>query len=257
LSGVVGAAARADLHARLVPGAADGPPSVEAALQRVREAYADGARVLYAVSAVGGRERLQAAEERLRQEAERAGLALEIHVGHVVRLSPDLAERFAAGDILPIGPGCYVSVELQPDDFPAYALDALFQLTLEGARVLLIGPERNAALRRHPELAERLRAMEMVGVVLADSLRRSARPAVRSTAFALIERGLVQAVASNGAAANQPLVSDVVPLLARRFGSAAAEALVCDVPLAIHAGLPVEMRPHAATWTSRLAVWRP
>lgn len=247
------ASTRADLHTRLVPGAADGVPSVEAALARAREAYADGARVLYVVSEAVGRHRLEGASARLRQEVERSGLDLEICAGHVVALAPDLADRFAAGDILPMGPGCYVSVVLPADDFPAYTLDALYQLTLEGARVLLVGPERNAALRRHPELAERLRAMEMVGVALADNLRRLAPPAVRRSALTLIERGLIQAVASNGTAVLRPQVSDVVPLLVRRFGAEAADDLVRQVPLAIHAGLPVEMRPRSRRWFSYAA----
>jgi tyrosine-protein phosphatase YwqE len=251
----VGVAGRADLHARLVPGAADGPDSLETALQRIREAYADGVRVLYAVSAALGRDSLRAAETGLRREMERAGLALEIHVGHVVALAPDLADRFVAGDIMPVGPGRFVSVELPADGFPGYTLDALFQLSLEGARVLLVGPEKNAALSRHPELAERLRAMEIVGVALADSFRPSARPAIRAAALALIERGLIQAVASNGTVANRARTSDVVPLLARRFGEAVADQLVHQVPLAIHAGLPVDMRRHQGRWLSRLTRW--
>lgn len=247
----------ADLHAHLLPGLGDGPVTVDGALKRLREAYADGMRVVYAVSGPAARADVDAASRVLRRAVRNAQLALDIEVGHHVALTPQLAAEFAGGKILPLGHTGYVCVELPRDAFPSYTLDVLYHLTLEGARVLLIRPERNRALLRNPQLVGRLRDMEMVGVAAADDLRRGASPAVRRETLWLIERGLIQAIASNASAHRAARLTDLTPLLARHFGLEAAEGLICHTPLAIHAGFPVEMRPHARRWLSRLSALTP
>jgi len=235
-----------DLNAHLLPEVEEGLPSTEEALARVREAYADGVRVLYAVASPGAvsRVRAGAAHRRLRRAVEMARLDMEIDVGHQAALHEQLAEDFARGRILPLGSSGYVFVELPDDDFPSYTLDVLYRLSLEGARVLLIHPEKNYGLQRNAALVRKLRDMEVVGVAAAFHLRRTSPRELFRTTLSLIEAGLVQAVASYaGATADRPArLSDVAPVLIRAFGDAVAGSLLLSTPRAIRAGLPVEMR---------------
>lgn len=243
------APALVDLNAHLLPEVVGGIPSTEGALARVREAVADGVRVLYAVVSPAGapKTRVATAHRRLQHAVEKASLGVEIEVGHQAVLHEKLAEDFARGRILPLGSSGYVFVELPEDAFPAYTLDVLYHLTLEGARVLLIHPELNYGLQRNPALVRKLREMEVVGVAAARHLRRTSPRAIRQSTLTLIEAGLVQAVASHaGVDPDRPArLSDVAPILVRQFGEATAESLLYTTPQAIRAGLPIEMRPHS------------
>ena len=247
-----------DLNAHVLPGLDDGIPSPEAALKRLHEAHADGVRVLCAVSssAVSPKARVITAYERLLKAAREAGLELQIVSGHQAALRPDLAREFREGSILPLGNSGYVFVELPPDDFPSYTLDALYDLSLEGTRVLLIHPELNYGLQKNPALVKKLCEMEVVGVAAARHLRRKSSRVAMSSALSLIEAGLVQAVASYaGRTQDRPArLTDVAALLGRHFGDSAVESLLTKTPHAISAGLPVEMRPASrrplASWFS-------
>ena len=236
-----------DLNAHLLPDLDDGMSSTDRAVARVREAEADGVRVLYAVASHKNAPtaHVTTAHRRLQRAVERAGVSVEIEAGHQAILHEGLAQDFARGHILPLGSSGYVFVELPCDRFPSYTLDVLYHLTLEGARLLLIHPELNAGLQHNAALVRKLCDMEVVGVAAARHLRRQSPRGIRHSTLSLIESGLVQAVASHaGRDADRPArLTDVAPLLSRQFGDGAADSLLHATPHAIRSGLPVEMRP--------------
>lgn len=239
-----------DLHAHVLAGLDDGPKTWEDAQAVWCQAVQDGTDTIVAVAHANDHhfevaaEAYRAAMDEARARIQAAGLSLNLVSAMEVRLGPDLAEGYRSGRYLPIGESRYLCVELPPNDFPAYTLDVLYQLTLEGIRILLIHPERNRGIRRRPELGERLLRMEILGVASAGSLLGQFGPEVESASLDLIERGLIQSVASDGhSVAKRPLrLSPVVELLARRYGDEEMQWMMDRVPQSVLAGRPVELR---------------
>lgn len=241
-----------DLHAHVLYGIDDGPRTAQDTLGVLRQAASDGTRSIVAVAhANDGHfdvtpEQYERAFEIACREIASAGLNLHLIPGMEVRLGPQLAEGYRQGRFLAMGGTGYFCVELPPNDFPAYTLDTLFELSLEGLRILLIHPERNRGLRRRPELMERLLNMEILGVASGGSLLGQFGPEVQAATWQLIEGGLIQAVATDGhSIAKRPLrLSAYEPVLSRRYGDAVAESMLQGVPSHVLAGRPVELIPH-------------
>ncbi|PSR34605.1 MAG: hypothetical protein C7B46_03980 [Sulfobacillus benefaciens] len=241
-----------DLHAHVLPGVDDGPKTLEDTLAVVRQATTDGTTIIVSVAHAndGHFDVSRAQYEKAFSAASTALAAASIGVKLIpameVRLGPRLAQDFAEGKFLAIGNTGYFCVELPPNDFPAYTLDALFELSLEKLRILLIHPERNRGLRKRPELADRLLRMEVLGVASGGSLLGQFGPEVEAAAWQLIEMGLIQAVASDGhSVSKRPLrLSAYEPVIARRYGEAVSEAMLHTTPQQVLEGLPVELAPH-------------
>lgn len=251
-----------DLHAHVLPGVDDGPKTVEDTVAVLRQARADGIRYIVAVAHANdhhfnvSRDDYIAAFLEATDAVSRAGLDVQLIPAMEVRLGADLAEGYNAGRYLPIGETGYICVELPATDFPGYTLDALFQLSLEGLRIMVIHPERNRGLRRRPELVDRLIHMEVLGVASAGSLTGQFGPDVLEAAWHMMGSGLIQSVASDGHSVDKrPLrLSHVAKLLRRRFGDSAADFMVNQVPKLVLGGQPVELAPKRRTGWLRL--WR-
>lgn len=254
-----------DLHAHVLAGLDDGPRTLDDARAVWRQAVQDGTDTIVAVAHANDHH-FEVAADRYRDawaEAEAAirheGLSLKLVPAMEVRLGPDLAAGFQEGRYLPIGDSHYLCVELPPNDFPAYTLDVLYQLTLEGVRVLLIHPERNRGIRRRPEIAERLMRMEILGVASAGSLLGQFGPEVESASLELIECGLIQSVGSDGhSVVKRPLrLSPVVEMLSRRYGDDATQWMMEAVPQLVLQGRPVPLEPRQRLgWTRWLIARR-
>lgn len=239
-----------DLHAHLLPGLDDGPQTLAQTMTLLRQARADGTTTIFAAAHVNdGKFQVDSTRylATLHHVQELLGdTGVRIEPASEMLLGPKLAEEFAAGRYLGMGRTGYACVELPLRDFPPYTFDVLFNLTLEGTRVLLIHPERNDALQRDLSLAQKLREMEIVGVAAVESLLGQAGSEARQAAWDLIELGLIQTMASNAhdTARRPARISPVMPLLAQRFGDHAAELMRVAIPRSIAHGFPVEMRSH-------------
>nr|WP_243239892.1 CpsB/CapC family capsule biosynthesis tyrosine phosphatase [Sulfobacillus harzensis] len=239
------------MHAHVLAGLDDGPKTWQDAEAVWKQAVQDGTRTIVAVAHANDNHfevqtaAYHSALARARSMIAAQNLPLALVPAMEVRLGPDLAEGYLAGRYLPIGDSRYLCVELPPNDFPAYTLDVLYQLTLEGLRILLIHPERNRGVRRRPELAERLMRMEILGVASAGSVLGQFGPEVEAASLELMESGLIQSVASDGhSVAKRPLrLSPVVEMLSRRFGEEETRWMMEAVPALILQGRPVELAP--------------
>lgn len=238
-----------DLHAHVLVGLDDGPKNEADAVALVRQAVQDGTDTIVAAAHANDHHFEVLADDyhralaRMRSILSREEIAVTLVSAMEVRLGPDLVEGFRRGRYLPMGDSRYFCVELPPNDFPAYAFDVLDQLTLEGLRLLIIHPERNREIRRHPELAERLMHREILGVASAGSLLGQFGPEVESAGMDLIERGFIQTVASDGhSVVKRPLrLSPVKELLCRRFGEDEAARMMQEIPRLVLSGQRVEL----------------
>ncbi len=241
-----------DLHAHVLTGIDDGPKTVSDTLAVMRQAASDGTHQLVAVAhandghfAVSRGDYDRAFADAVR-EIQMAEIDVQLIPGMEVRLGPKMAEGYRQGDFLAIGDTKYFCVELPPNDFPAYTLDALYELSLEGLRLLIIHPERNRGIRKRAELAERLIRMEALGVASGGSILGQFGPEAEASAWQLIEMGFIQAVATDGhSVSKRPLrLSAYEPVLSRRYGESVAMSMLRTTPALVLQGAPVELVPH-------------
>lgn len=240
-----------DLHAHVLPGLDDGPKTVQDTVDVLHQASEDGTRTIvsvahandhhYEVGADAYQSAFRAAQELLQEE----NLGIEIVPAMEVRIGLDLVQGFREGRYLSIGQSGYCCIELSAHDFPVYALDVMYQLTLDGYRILLIHPERNRGVRKIPEIREKLMGMGVLGVASSGSLLGQFGAEVESAAMELMDQGLIQSVASDGhAVVKRPLrLSPAREMLARRYGEEEASWMMDEVPELVLAGHNVDLHP--------------
>lgn len=240
-----------DIHAHLLPGVDDGPASWEEALAMLRLAVADGIEAMVATSHsmpdgeyANPRAKLLPLIDELRDRARDAKLPIEVHAGAEVYLTPDIAQRVQAGELLTYGDARrYVLVEFPQAEIPTFATDALFQLQIAGMTPIIAHPERNVEVMRHPERLLELVERGVLAQVTASSFSSSG-PA-RETADLLLTANAVHFVASDahGATRRRPRLSQAAAYLQELLGKPEADRLLRENPQRMLAGEALNVDP--------------
>jgi protein-tyrosine phosphatase len=253
-----------DLHAHVLPGIDDGPPTLEESLSLARAAVAAGTTTIAATPHIDrGFEvdphRVPPAVEELRAAVREAGIALEIVAGGEIALdrTGDLDDDALAALRLAGGPYLLLECPLTPHAGPIEA--QIGAMRLRGFDVLLAHPERCPALQRDPARLRDLVAHDALCSVTAGAFTgQFGRPA-RALAQAMLREGIVHSIDSDTHdEVRRP--PDLGPgLAAAGLDTPAAGALAAwltqDAPAAILAGEPLPTRPAAAPsrrWLPRL-----
>jgi protein-tyrosine phosphatase len=192
-----------DIHAHVLPGVDDGPETLDQSLAMCA-IYAEqgvGAVVATPHMADGNYDvqpdEARRAVETLNRECAEAGIDLRVVPGGEVRVAPGLFEKLEAGELLTIGDaGTHVLLELGPGPAPPLAgmMDAL---TAQGITPVLGHPERHPEFWRRPDPLSEWAELGCLYQVTAASLigRLGRRP--RQLSRAMIDAGMVHAVASD------------------------------------------------------------
>jgi len=234
-----------DLHAHILPGLDDGPPSVEDAIAMARVASAAGTRAIATTAHIDNRfglspADLAAARDALAARLADEGIGIELLAGGEIapaRLA-DLDDETLRG--LTLGGGPYVLLEcpLSPGDS---GLDLMVaDLQRRGFGVLLGHPERSPALIRDLGRLAALTSRGALAQVTTGSLAGAFGQTVQRAATAMLEQGLVHVLASDAhdAVRRSPDL---------RAGHALDDAqlawMTAEAPAAIVAGRPLPERP--------------
>ncbi len=222
-----------DIHCHVLPGIDDGPANLDEAIAMCRVAWDDGVRRIVATCHQGGRyqhiraDQIRAATQTFNAELKEAGLALYVHPGAEVALSPDLCQAFGAGELMTLDDQRkYLLLEFPRGlslDFREFVTE-LLQL---GVTPILAHPERYPDLRDESGALEsfiRLGCLTQVnGSSLCGGLGRTVRYCVKRW----IERGMVHFVASDGHSPEKrpPIVSDAHSQICHWAGEEVADRL--------------------------------
>jgi protein-tyrosine phosphatase len=254
-----------DLHNHILPGLDDGavdlPESVEIARQFVSEGViriaatphidpergngAPTALVLRTVSDV-------------RDAVARAGVSLDIVPGNELYLVPQAAELLLAGEVLPLGGGRYVLVELSliVGERPLYLDDTVFALQRAGYAVILAHPERYAFVQRDTTKLDELVHRGVALQVTAPSLLGEYGQRIRRTAERLLKRGSYSLASSDR---HHPgptrSLADTHDRIAKLTDTDTADLLVRDNPARVLDDLPLhepEILPNRTSLFHRL-----
>jgi protein-tyrosine phosphatase len=225
-----------DTHCHLLPGVDDGARVVGDAVAMARQFVASGVTAVVCTPHLSTQFRASTAEvsralERLRLALGDLSVDLQLHLGteftttRVRSATPaELAERAIGGR--------YVLFELIPRDGRAEALAALEAVQAAGLEPIVAHPERSVEVQRDPALVEELRTGGALVQVVGPSLLGRVSDAVRTSAWALIERGLVDLVGSDAHRPHSPSIrlDLLADLIAQRSDRKTAERLLAETP---------------------------
>ena len=239
-----------DLHNHLLPGVDDGAKKVEETLEFLRLSRRDGVKVVVATPhmkpGVYDNHRETILERvALVREAAKGDEAEGVTVlpGAEVYFTADLPARVRANALMTVGDGGrYLLLELPYQQIPMQVDDTIFQLRLLRITPLMAHPERVAY---YLEDIERVAASVRLGAltqVTAASLTGKFGDKARDFARAMLRRGLIHVLASDGhdVRYRPPILSEGVRAAAAEVGETAARRMVEDTPQAILDGKDVE-----------------
>ncbi|HWI66396.1 MAG TPA: CpsB/CapC family capsule biosynthesis tyrosine phosphatase [Symbiobacteriaceae bacterium] len=165
-----------DLHAHVLPGIDDGPATLTEAIALLAAMEEQGVHtVITGAHTLDGkynatREAVLVATELVNAELRRAGHTIAVLPGMELYLTFDLLRALRTGEVFGLNQSRYVLVELPHREFPMYTERALFEVMIAGFRPIINHPERNAEIRRRPELMYRLADKGVPAMVTAASL---------------------------------------------------------------------------------------
>jgi protein-tyrosine phosphatase len=235
-----------DLHCHLLPGVDDGAEDLDESLAMARLAVADGIRSIvvtphflngvYHHSPVELRERFF----RLQDFLDGQQVALSLYPGADIHLAPDLIRNLERPELPSINNHRYLLLELPSFALPSALHDTLFQIRTKGFTPIITHPERNGSIQQHPDQLIEMKRFGALAQVTAMSLTGGFGKKVSDCAAVLLEKGLVQVMASDAHSpkGRPPILSAGLKAAADLIGRDAALRLVTVHPERILAGEP-------------------
>ncbi|MGP8245243.1 MAG: tyrosine-protein phosphatase [Bryobacteraceae bacterium] len=253
-----------DIHSHVIWGVDDGARSREESLAMLRLAAETGTTDIVATPHCDSQYKYDPAvrDERIRDLMGATGGTPRIHPGCDFRLSFDNIQlaleepaRFTINGLR------YLMVEFADTLIPSSTEEIFHRFIARGICPVITHPERNPILR---SAFERLQNWTEIGCLLqvtGQCLTERFGKAAHESAWALLRKGLVHAIASDGHDTEDrpPRLDAAREILTREMGAEAAELLLVTNPAAVIAGEPVWSTASASAGPrkkSRLAFWR-
>lgn len=244
-----------DIHTHILPAVDDGPQAMADAVEMVRRAERDGARIMVAtphgkdVSENYPDGAIRSVHDALRAELAKAGIGVDVLLGMENAMAADLHRKVAAGTHFPYPGGRYILVELPYFGYPVYANEVLFQLQLAGLTPVLAHPERTVLFQRHPEKLAAMVERGMLVQVTAGGLLGLFGPEGRKAIEEFLRMGIVHVMASDTHTPDGergPGLRPAMEAAERLVGLARVEAMVTTAPEAIARGEPLPELPRVS-----------
>lgn len=230
-----------DTHCHLLPGIDDGPANEADAIELARRLVEQGVRRVVCTPHVSRRHR--PSEELVRSRLEHLVqslqvLGIELDLDTAGELSGGFAEEGEAEALRPWRIGeRHLLVEVGGDAGPSFFERVATALERVNLTPVFAHPERSSIVRRDVRVLDGLRATGAVVQVVAPSLGSSSGSDVYRAAWALLERGSADIVASDAHRATGAIrLGGVLDLIERRFGRTAVVELTVDGPARLLGG---------------------
>jgi protein-tyrosine phosphatase len=200
-----------DIHSHLLPGVDDGAPSLQVSVDMLDAYAANGFRTVATTPHLAGRldagyaAAVQDAFNQVEPHARERGISLVR--GFEVRLSPDLPDRLQRGEPIALGSTKAVLVDLPFTEWPLYADSTLFGVQAAGYRIVLAHPERYPSLQDDPSRATELVHRGVILQVTIGSFSGAFGKRAKRCAEALLDRGVVQIVATDAHSAGHRMAA--------------------------------------------------
>jgi protein-tyrosine phosphatase len=241
-----------DLHAHILPGLDDGPPTLDASADMAASAVAAGTRVLAATSHVNRGfgllpEDLAAARVQVAERLREDGIPLEVVQGGEVSVARIEGLDEAGLRALTLGGGPWLLLECPLSPFAPAMEPVVAALRRRGLEILLAHPERSPGFMRSPRTLERLLDLGALAQITSTAFSGRFGDTVRKVAFEMLEREHAHVIASDGHGADgrPPDLLCALEAFERRYEEPRElfDWMTTAVPGAILAGEPPPPRP--------------
>ncbi|MCH5463423.1 tyrosine protein phosphatase [Lactobacillus sp. LC28-10] len=185
-----------DLHCHLLPGIDDGSANMATSLKLANEAVDNG--VTYALLTphhmngmyINHKDDVIRMSAEFQQQLKLHNIPLTVFPGQEVRINGDLLTAVDQDDILFADEsGRYLMLEFPDDDVPTYTDDMIYQLQTRGIIPVIVHPERNTKIMRHPDLIYDLLQKGCLSQITASSYIGTFGDKVEQFCRQLIEAG--------------------------------------------------------------------
>lgn len=230
-----------DLHTHVLPGVDDGAPTMEYALQMLRNAVASDVALLAVTPHCNGPygegnylgKALQDRFLQLQQAAKE--IPVQLVLGAEVRASEQLPLLLKQGKIPTVNGGRYLLTEFSADSAEEDIRSALEKICSLGYVPLVAHPERYAAVCRSPQMVVPWLDMGCHLQLTGRSLLGEYGKAVQQTAAYLLKQDMVACIASDAHGINgrSNFLLDVYDHLTVRYSKQYAGCLLYENPMRI------------------------
>ena len=224
-----------DLHTHVLPGVDDGAPTMEYALEMLRNAAASDVAVLALTPHFDGEQRLDLQERFLQLRQAAMDIPVELVLGAEVRVTERLPEYLKEGKLPAINGSRYLLTEFPPNT-PAEAFSPMLKNILDLGYIPLVAhPERYAAVCEMPQIVLAWLDMGCHLQLTGGSILGDYGKTVQRTAVCLLKNDLVACVASDahGLHRRSNYLLDVYSHLSVHYSKQYANCLMYDNPMRI------------------------
>ncbi len=151
-----------DIHSHIIFGVDDGAESIQESLEMAKQAAADGVDAIIATPHYIEGLYVNEYEDNfnklnmIKKEIEKTGINISIYLGNEAHITPELPKLIKSKKIATLNNSRYLLIELPFHDIPIYTEKVIFDLEIEGYKVVLAHPERNERIIKDPNILYRL-----------------------------------------------------------------------------------------------------
>ena len=239
-----------DIHCHILPGLDDGPLTLEESLTMVEIARKDGISHIFATPHIidgmydNGVAKIMDTVEHLRAHVSDK---VDIFYGADIRITFDLIERIERGEVLPLNSPRYMLIEFPEYVVPPHVDNLIFNLRHRGITPIITHPERHLRLMQDQSALGMLRDSGAMCQITAMSVTGGFGRSIRKACFGMIEKGLVDFVASDAhnPKGRPPILSKAYETVKKEFGRGLSERIFFSNPRMIVEAALQGMPPRA------------
>lgn len=228
-----------DIHSHILPQIDDGAENFDVSMEMLRTAYADGIRTIIATPHYkpghhnAGPERIRMLMEKLRKEAEKEGMEVELYSGNEFYYHDGMFRKLDEKTASTLAGSSYILTEFGPMEGFGSIRNGLYEALAHGWRPVLAHAERYSAILGKPENVEELIRLGSCIQVNAGSILGKTGLGVKQFTKRLLKEGQVHFVATDAhdARRRKPVLSDCGKYLGRKYGEGYARRLLYENPV--------------------------
>lgn len=147
-----------DIHSHILPNVDDGSKDIEITISMLKTAYRSGTTKIVATPHYNKHYKFSTYSktiemvDKLREAIKPYNIGIEIYHGQEIYYYEDIIEKYKQNLIGTINNTRYMLVELPIEKYESSSLNVLYELMLQGVKVILAHPERYKAFIKNPTL---------------------------------------------------------------------------------------------------------
>lgn len=192
-----------DIHSHILPETDDGATTLADALDMARQAVAGGTSIMFATPHIANQRDFPGAVdivrkvEALQTAVDAEGIPLRLVPGAEVYPMSDMLPALEANTPITLGKSKYLLLDSPFTELPYGFANFVFNLQIQGYRVILAHPERVQSVMANPQILEELVQHGLLLQVTASSLLGKNEGPSEEVAYTLLEHRWVHFVASD------------------------------------------------------------